>query len=151
MNYYIVHCFVILATIKEDEQKAAAAESNALSDQAWKNLQTAVQELKTKTEDLQPMQEDDDEEEAEEERTMKRRKGNDGKMKKMKRAKKTQKITIIDPFNIYKHTIRIPDQDELDDPMYDPNAPEASRTALSDGGRCASGAPLYASPLCSQR
>jgi len=138
VNYYIVHCFVILATIKEDEQKAAAAESNALSDQAWKNLQTAVQELKTKTEDLQPMQEDDDEEEAEEERTMKRRKGNDGKMKKMKRAKKTQKITIIDPFNIYKHTIRIPDQDELDDPMYDPNAPEeeaAKELKTNTGGK----------------
>jgi hypothetical protein len=91
-----------------------------VSNQAWTNLHRALQQLTVKVEDLPEVEEE--EEEEDEPPPTKKSKLNDPKKKK--RKKKTQKITVTDSFNLYKHTIRVPDQDELADPLFDNDSPE---------------------------
>ena len=85
-----------------------------ISNQAWTNLQHALLQLQVKTEALP----EPEEEEEEEQPPAKRAK------LEPKRKKKTERITILDPFNIYKHTIRVPEQEEIDDPSFDNDSPE---------------------------
>jgi hypothetical protein len=82
-----------------------------IANQTWENLKKALNDLKIQ---LQALDDDDSQEESEEQDhgpPSKRQKRENGQ-----KAKKRQLYAVEDPFNVYRHTIRRPEDDDDDDP-----------------------------------
>jgi translation initiation factor 2 beta subunit (eIF-2beta)/eIF-5 len=105
---------------------AKSVDKVALATETWKNLKAALDGLKAKVEELPPVE--DDEEEEEEEPPPSKRSKTEAQPKT--KAKKKQKVTIIDPYNIWLHTIR-----RSDDPEDDQEGMEAQELKKTRGGK----------------
>ena len=84
-----------------------------MTSQVWKNLQVALEQLQPHIEQLPPDEDDEEQEDDDDEeharRPSKRTKTESkptNKMKKKKKNKRKVKITIVDPYNIYLHSLR---------------------------------------------
>ena len=93
-----------------------------LATEAWKNIKAALDGLKAKVEELPPAK--DEEEIEEEEPPPSKHSITEAK------PKKQQKVTIIDPYNIWLHTIH-----RLDDPEDEQEGIEAQELKESRDGK----------------
>jgi hypothetical protein len=110
-----------------------------VANQLWNNLSTALQSL-TRVERAKPPPPEDEEDEDEEERVepqAKRSKTEKGSVKLQRKPKIL--YDIVDPFNLYLHTIRKNDDDEEDElaGLVDPYQEAASELETSIGGKLA--------------
>lgn len=103
------------ACLGSDKQRKDALASAEVTNQVWSNLKFALQSLMAKEQPKpEPTTADDDMEEDEQD--TKRIKLENGSQKALSKKKKKPKIKyeLVDPFDLYLHTIRLDDENHND-------------------------------------
>jgi hypothetical protein len=117
-----------------EEKGALAHAAELLADQIWTNLLASIQALQVQV----VPQPEEMEEDEQQQPPVKRMKTEPGAKKKKKKKKKAEKYSISDPYNIYLHTIRKPDEDDDEDEVDDPIQDAAKELKTSTGGKLTS-------------